>query len=56
MREDVARVSQLVADELSSLIRRAPEQWHVFSDPFASMPLDAEGARSLAVQQAPRAP
>ena len=35
LREDVARVSQDLADQLSDLIRRAPEQWHVFSDPFA---------------------
>lgn len=34
LREDVARVSQDIADRLSDLIRRAPEQWHVFSDPF----------------------
>jgi phosphatidylinositol dimannoside acyltransferase len=35
LRQDVARVSQLIADELSDLIRRAPEQWHVFNDFFA---------------------
>jgi KDO2-lipid IV(A) lauroyltransferase len=29
LRDDVARVTQLVADELGWLIRRAPEQWHV---------------------------
>jgi len=35
LREDVTRVTQEIADQLSGLIRRAPEQWHVFSDPFA---------------------
>jgi KDO2-lipid IV(A) lauroyltransferase len=35
LREDVAALTQVIADELSGLIRRAPEQWHVFSDPFA---------------------
>jgi KDO2-lipid IV(A) lauroyltransferase len=34
MREDVAALTQEIADRLSVLIRRAPEQWHVFSDPF----------------------
>jgi lauroyl/myristoyl acyltransferase len=29
LREDVARVTQCVTDELGWLIRRAPEQWHV---------------------------
>jgi KDO2-lipid IV(A) lauroyltransferase len=29
IREDVARVTQVVASELGWLIRRAPEQWHV---------------------------
>jgi KDO2-lipid IV(A) lauroyltransferase len=34
MRDDVAALTQQIADQLSVLIRRAPEQWHVFSDPF----------------------
>ncbi len=34
MRDDVASLTQQIADQLSVLIRRAPEQWHVFSDPF----------------------
>jgi phosphatidylinositol dimannoside acyltransferase len=34
LREDVARVTQLVADELGGLIRRAPEQWHVLQPRF----------------------
>jgi KDO2-lipid IV(A) lauroyltransferase len=35
LREDVQMLTQKVADQLSGFIRRAPEQWHVFSDPFS---------------------
>lgn len=35
LREDVARVTQVLAQELEGLIRRAPEQWHVLEDRFA---------------------
>ena len=35
LRSDVARVSQNLADAVSGLIRRSPEQWHVFSPAFA---------------------
>jgi len=38
LRADVARVSQDLADALSRLIARAPEQWHVFVDPFEDAP------------------
>jgi KDO2-lipid IV(A) lauroyltransferase len=34
LREDVTRVTQLVANELEGLIRRAPEQWHVLEERF----------------------
>lgn len=34
LRDDVARVTQLIAHDLESLIRRAPEQWHVLEDRF----------------------
>ncbi|HEY5266761.1 MAG TPA: phosphatidylinositol mannoside acyltransferase [Acidimicrobiales bacterium] len=34
LREDVTRVTQLIAVELEGLIRRAPEQWHVLEDRF----------------------
>lgn len=34
LREDVTRVTQLVAHELEGLIRRAPEQWHVLEERF----------------------
>jgi lauroyl/myristoyl acyltransferase len=34
LREDVTRVTQLLAHELEGLIRRAPEQWHVLQDLF----------------------
>ncbi len=36
LREDVTRVTQLIAVELEGLIRRAPEQWHVLQPRFAS--------------------
>lgn len=34
LREDVTRVTQLVALELEGLIRRAPEQWHLLQPRF----------------------
>jgi KDO2-lipid IV(A) lauroyltransferase len=34
LREDVTRVTQLVANELEGLIRRAPEQWHILQPRF----------------------
>jgi KDO2-lipid IV(A) lauroyltransferase len=36
LREDVARVTQDMADALAGLIRRAPEQWHVFQPNWPS--------------------
>ena len=30
LRKDVARLTQEIATRLEGLIRRAPEQWHVF--------------------------
>jgi KDO2-lipid IV(A) lauroyltransferase len=36
LREDVARITQSLADELALLIRRAPEQWHVFQPNWPS--------------------
>jgi KDO2-lipid IV(A) lauroyltransferase len=35
LRDDVTRVTQLLANELEGLIRRAPEQWHVLQPRFA---------------------
>jgi KDO2-lipid IV(A) lauroyltransferase len=35
LRDDVARVTQLIAFELEGLIRRAPEQWHVLQPLFS---------------------
>jgi KDO2-lipid IV(A) lauroyltransferase len=35
-RDDVTRVTQLIARELEGLIRRAPEQWHVLQPRFPS--------------------
>jgi phosphatidylinositol dimannoside acyltransferase len=38
LREDVARVTQALAHELEFLIRRAPEQWHLFQPNWPSDP------------------
>jgi KDO2-lipid IV(A) lauroyltransferase len=36
LRKDVARVTQLIANDLERLIRRAPEQWHLFQPNWPS--------------------
>ncbi|HLK46131.1 MAG TPA: hypothetical protein VKT18_09075, partial [Acidimicrobiales bacterium] len=36
LRKDVARITQDLADELAALVRRAPEQWHVFQPNWPS--------------------
>ena len=38
LREDVARITQDLAGELEGLIRRAPEQWHLFQPNWPSDP------------------
>lgn len=38
LRDDVARTTQLLANELEFLIRRAPEQWHLFQPNWPSDP------------------
>jgi KDO2-lipid IV(A) lauroyltransferase len=38
LRADVARVTQVLATELELLIRRAPEQWHMFQPNWPSDP------------------
>jgi KDO2-lipid IV(A) lauroyltransferase len=38
LRDDVTRITQALADELESLIRRAPEQWHLFQPNWPSDP------------------
>ena len=38
VREDIERVTQLLAYELEFLIRRAPEQWHLFQPNWPSDP------------------
>ena len=38
LRDDVARVTQHLAHELEHLIRRAPEQWHLFQPNWPSDP------------------
>ncbi|MFM8968973.1 MAG: hypothetical protein ACKOI3_01780 [Actinomycetota bacterium] len=39
LRDDIQRLSLLLVAELETLIRRAPEQWHLFS-PMSSEPTD----------------
>jgi KDO2-lipid IV(A) lauroyltransferase len=36
LRQDVARVTQLIASDLEQLIRRAPHQWHLFQPNWPS--------------------
>jgi phosphatidylinositol dimannoside acyltransferase len=43
-RDDVARITQAMADELEGLIRRAPEQWHLLQP---NWPSDRRGARRV---------
>ncbi len=38
LRDDVRRITQVVADELGGLIRRAPEQWHLLQPNWPSDP------------------
>ena len=38
LREDVSRITQQLAHELEFLIRRAPEQWHLFQPNWPSDP------------------
>ncbi|HAP75199.1 MAG TPA: phosphatidylinositol mannoside acyltransferase [Acidimicrobiaceae bacterium] len=38
LRDDVARITQLLAHELEFLIRRSPEQWHLFQPNWPSDP------------------
>lgn len=38
LRADVARLTQLIARDLETLIRRAPEQWHLFQPNWPSDP------------------
>ena len=42
LRDDVARITQVIAGELEVLIRAAPEQWHVFQP---NWPSDHESMR-----------
>jgi KDO2-lipid IV(A) lauroyltransferase len=42
LRDDVAAGTQKLATELESLIRRAPEQWHMFQPNWPSDPGFAE--------------
>jgi len=38
LREDITRMTQFLAHELENLIRRAPEQWHLFQPNWPSDP------------------
>jgi len=38
LREDVARITQLLTTEIENLIREAPEQWHLFQPNWPSDP------------------
>ena len=38
LREDVARITQLLTTEIESLIRQAPKQWHLFQPNWPSDP------------------
>jgi KDO2-lipid IV(A) lauroyltransferase len=42
LRDDVARITQQIAREMEVLIKRAPEQWHLFQ---ANWPSDRENGR-----------
>jgi KDO2-lipid IV(A) lauroyltransferase len=44
LREDVARITQVLAHELEELIRLAPEQWHLLQPNWPSDRLLAEGS------------
>jgi phosphatidylinositol dimannoside acyltransferase len=44
LRDDVGRITQVMADELAWLIRRAPEQWHLFQPNWPSDPGYSEHA------------
>jgi KDO2-lipid IV(A) lauroyltransferase len=38
LRDDVVRISQIVTSEIEALIRRSPEQWHLFQPNWPSDP------------------
>ncbi len=44
LRDDIARITQSLADELEILIRRAPSQWHMFQPNWPSDPGYADSA------------
>ena len=51
LRDDVQRITQLVAAELEVLIRRAPQQWHMFQPNWPSDPGYGVGTASRAEAQ-----
>jgi KDO2-lipid IV(A) lauroyltransferase len=54
LRQDVARVTQRIADDLEQLIRRAPDQWHLFQPnwPSDTAPADTGAVDTVAVDTA----
>ena len=38
LREDVSRITQMLVNEMEILIKRAPEQWHLFGPNWPSDP------------------
>jgi KDO2-lipid IV(A) lauroyltransferase len=44
LREDIARITQTLANELEALIRVAPEQWHLLQPNWPSDRINREGA------------
>lgn len=51
LRDDVRRVTQVLADELADLIRRAPEQWHLLQPNWPSDPGWPHGPLDSAVKE-----
>jgi KDO2-lipid IV(A) lauroyltransferase len=52
LRDDVTRVTQLIARDLELLIRRAPDQWHLFQPNWPSDHADAEVGHSAPLEDA----
>ncbi|HEY1733722.1 MAG TPA: hypothetical protein VGG23_04675, partial [Acidimicrobiales bacterium] len=49
LRQDVARITQAIADEFERLIQRAPEQWHMYQPNWPSdRPADTAGLAEAA--------
>jgi KDO2-lipid IV(A) lauroyltransferase len=53
LREDVTRITQEIADALASLIRLAPEQWHVFQPNWPSDSSAEDAHRGTSAELSP---